>query len=152
MPQSCFSGSPLSDELLLNTKLNTDEIWQQYGCTEAGCISVAKHPFSSTDVGFPLKHLRLSIRRDEQAYDDSRGEVTVTDGKNAVATRDLGFMDPVSNRLNILGRLDDLINVSGLKVIPYEVESVIGRLPGVQESIVLKTRHRVWGMRSRPWS
>ncbi|MNC41684.1 Long-chain-fatty-acid--CoA ligase [compost metagenome] len=45
----------------------------------------------------------------------------------------------------MLARIDDLINVSGLKVNPYEVESVILQHPEVQEVVIYRTKHSVWG-------
>ena len=37
-----------------------------------------------------------------------------------------------------MGRMDDVINVSGLKVFPIEVEETMLRLEGVQEAIVYR--------------
>ncbi|OAS17716.1 AMP-binding protein [Paenibacillus oryzisoli] len=142
-----ISGSPPSEALLNRMKVQTNEVWQQYGCTEIGCISVSKHPFSHTDVGKPLGHLEISIRPDDHEEEDWKGEILVTcDGDfKDIATKDLGRLDIETGNLQLYGRLDDLINVSGLKVIPSEVEMVIGRMPGIRETVVVKTEHKIWG-------
>lgn len=144
------SGSPLSEPLLNRLRKNTEEIWQQYGCTETGCLSLGSGPSSPSDVGFPLSHYQLSIlsENSEPACGNlaaTAGEIAVEVGAGIIRTRDLGYRDPVTGRLHVLGRFDDLINVSGLKVIPSEVEAVIGRMPGIAEVVVFKTEHSVWG-------
>ncbi len=44
-----------------------------------------------------------------------------------------------------MGRMDDVINVSGLKVFPIEVEETMLRLEGVREAIVYRGKHPVMG-------
>ncbi|MEK0316173.1 AMP-binding protein [Cohnella sp. 56] len=140
------SGSPPTDPLLARMKLRGDEVWQQYGCTEAGCLSVARQPAAATDVGRPLGHIALSIVPDETSpAAPGSGEIVAVIGEQTIRTRDLGFIRPQDGRLHVIGRLDELINVSGLKVVPSEVESVILRMPGVSEAVVLRTGHKVWG-------
>ncbi len=140
-----ISGSPPTEQLLNRMSSQSEEVWQQYGCTEAGSISVAKQPVSSMDVGLPLRHHRLEILEPSHEGGFLQGEVITTTGTRRITTGDLGYIDPASGRLYVQGRLDDLINVSGLKVTPAEVEGIILRLPGVEETIVLKTDHPVWG-------
>ena len=59
-------------------------------------------------------------------------------------TGDLGRID-VDGFLFILGRGKDVINFAGMKVFPYEVESVINRHPLVQESLVYAVPHPQYG-------
>jgi 3,4-dihydroxybenzoate---[aryl-carrier protein] ligase len=106
---------------------------------------LSKQPVSSTDVGTPLSHLKVSIQEDLENHNYGHGEIVVTVGANVISTQDLGYFDPSTKRLQVLGRLDDLINVSGLKVIPSEIESIIMQMPGIKETIVLRTEHKVWG-------
>ncbi|QYR19394.1 AMP-binding protein [Paenibacillus sp. sptzw28] len=143
--KAVISGSPPTQALLDRMNMQLIEIWQQYGCTEVGCISVGKGPSSPTDAGMALNHLHVSIQPDNSSAGEGKGEIIVTSDSKAVSTRDLGYLDPVTGRIHVLGRLDDLINVSGLKVIPSEVESVIGCMPGIRESVVVRTSHKVWG-------
>jgi acyl-coenzyme A synthetase/AMP-(fatty) acid ligase len=140
-----LSGAPPTEMSINRLKETTNEVWQQYGCTEVGCISVAKNPHSLTDVGEPLNHLQVTIRTGADHWDRGQGEVVVTIGSNVTATRDLGYVDSLTGRLQLVGRIDDLINVGGLKVIPAELETVMGRMPGIKECIVVKTKHKIWG-------
>lgn len=140
-----ISGSPPTEQVLNRMKGQSEEVWQQYGCTEAGCISVAKQPVSPTDVGLPLGHHQLTIDSPLNESGFLQGEVSTQIDSRRIQTGDLGYINPQNGRLHIQGRLDDLINVSGLKVIPIEVEAVIREMPGVEEALVLKTDHPVWG-------
>lgn len=140
-----ISGAPPSDQLLHRMNLHTEEIWQQYGCTEVGCISLNRSFTTFSDVGTPLSHLQISIRANADRLDEAHGEIIVTNGKQVIETGDLGYIDTHTEHLHVLSRLDDLINVSGLKVIPSEVESVIAQTPGIKEVVVLRTAHKVWG-------
>ena len=47
--------------------------------------------------------------------------------------------------LTIVGRSKDVINFVGMKIFPYEVESVINRFSGVQESYVYGEDHPRYG-------
>ncbi len=136
------SGSPLPRELMRRLADSGVRIVQQYGCTEAGCIAIGDNPSSPSDVGRTLD----SFRVESAGTPDAPAEVTVTATATGslVRTGDLGYVSD-EGRLHVLGRIDDLINVSGLKVIPSEVEDVILRLEGVREAVVHRTNHPVWG-------
>lgn len=54
-------------------------------------------------------------------------------------TGDLGMMDE-NGRIQLIGRLDDIIKVGGHKIHPREIEAVLQRHPGVVEAVV--TGHR----------
>jgi acyl-CoA synthetase (AMP-forming)/AMP-acid ligase II len=138
------SGAPLSEVLLSRLKQRAIEVWQQYGCTEAGCISLGNQLTSSSDVGKPLSHMQVTTDADLGSDESIFSEIVASAGSNKVYTRDLGYISK-QGTLHVLGRMDDLINVSGLKVIPSEVESMIGRMQGVEETVVYKTKHKVWG-------
>lgn len=59
-------------------------------------------------------------------------------------TGDLGRID-AEGFLFILGRGKDVINFAGMKVFPYEVESVINQHPLVKESLVYAVSHPQYG-------
>jgi len=54
-------------------------------------------------------------------------------------TGDLGMVD-ANGRIQLIGRLDDIIKVGGHKIHPREIEAVLQRHPGVAEAVV--TGHR----------
>ena len=57
------------------------------------------------------------------------------------ATGDLGRIDS-SGAVHLKGRETDVINVSGMKVVPSEVEEIIAALPEVKEVKVYAGRRR----------
>ena len=59
-------------------------------------------------------------------------------------TGDLGRVDREGG-LCILGRLKQVINFSGMKIFPYEIEDVIAQHPGVQQCRVVAREHPVHG-------
>ncbi|RCX17330.1 fatty-acyl-CoA synthase [Fontibacillus phaseoli] len=134
------SGAPMPASLLESLNSSSNQVWSQYGCSECGCISVGVHPETAGSVGKPLDHLRLSLEPGQTVPQ----EIAVFAYGRQTRTGDLGLLDEAGELL-VMGRMDDLINVSGLKVIPSEVERVIDQMPGVKESVVFRGRHPVWG-------
>jgi o-succinylbenzoate---CoA ligase len=59
-------------------------------------------------------------------------------------TSDLGYVG-ADGRLVIRGRADDVINSGGEKVVPGEVEAVLGTCPGVSDVVVLGVPDAEWG-------
>jgi o-succinylbenzoate---CoA ligase len=59
-------------------------------------------------------------------------------------TADLGYLGP-DGRLVIRGRADDVINTGGEKVVPGEVEAVLGTSPGVADVVVIGVPDAEWG-------
>ncbi|MEW9700048.1 AMP-binding protein [Paenibacillus sp. SI8] len=136
------SGAPLTDALLSQLKPKSHEVWQQYGCTEVGCISLGKLDSVSSDVGRPLNHLQVTLS--PSASHPTLNEIVVQVGSNRIHTNDAGEIAE-SGELHVWGRMDDVINVSGLKVFPSELENTIGRMQGIKEVVVHKMPHKVWG-------
>ncbi len=130
-----------------------------YGLTEASpvvCINPFHDPKIGT-VGLPLPSTEVSIRDDQggvvatgeagevwvrgpqvmQGYwrrpDETKGVLTA-DGW--LKTGDIGAFDP-QGYLRLLDRKKDLINVSGFKVFPNEVEDIAMQNPAVLEAAVI---------------
>ena len=59
-------------------------------------------------------------------------------------TSDLGSWQP-DGRLRVRGRADDVINTGGEKVVPAEVEAVLGTAPGVADVVVVGLPDPEWG-------
>ena len=101
-------------------------------------------------MGSPVEGVRITLAPTGGEPADGEGIVTVESA--AVA---MGYLPDADERLTggrfqagdlaawrggelaLQGRLDDLVNVKGKKVNPREVESVIARLPGVDDAAVL---------------
>lgn len=130
-----------------------------YGLTEASpvvCINPFHDPKIGT-VGLPLPSTEVTIRDDKGGVlaAGESGEVWVRgpqvmqgywgrpdETRNVLApdgwlkTGDIGAFDP-QGYLKLLDRKKDLINVSGFKVFPNEVEDVAAQCPGVLEAAVI---------------
>jgi O-succinylbenzoic acid--CoA ligase len=59
-------------------------------------------------------------------------------------TSDLGALD-AGGRLTVRGRADDVINTGGEKVVPGEVETVLGTIDGVRDVVVIGMPDSEWG-------
>jgi len=135
-----------------------------FGTTEAGAIAVARgddppsiggrvgRPFGGVSVeirppeepsdlgpGVGLVHVRSASVMAGYLRDESLDTSIVPDGW--FNTGDLGWIDE-DGVLFLRGRQAEVINVSGMKVLPSEVEEVIGALDGVIEVKVYSGRTR----------
>ncbi len=135
------------------------ELVEGYGLTEASpvvCLNPVRSPKIGT-VGLPVPSTEVVIRDDNgndlpvgeageicvrgpqvmegywQRPDESR--LVLTEG-GWLHTGDIGAFDP-QGYLKILDRKKDMVNVSGFKVFPNEVEDVIAQHPGVLEAAVI---------------
>ncbi len=135
------------------------ELVEGYGLTEASpvvCLNPVRSPKIGT-VGLPVPSTEVAIRDDagnDLAVGES-GEICVrgpqvmqgywqrpdetklvlTEG-GWLHTGDIGAFD-AQGYLKILDRKKDMVNVSGFKVFPNEVEDVISQHPGVLEAAVI---------------
>jgi long-chain acyl-CoA synthetase len=135
------------------------ELVEGYGLTEASpvvCINPVRHPRLGT-VGLPVPSTEVAIR-DDHGNDlpvGEAGEICVRgpqvmqgywhrhDESKLVLTEDgwlhtgdIGAFD-ADGYLKILDRKKDMVNVSGFKVFPNEVEDVIAQHLGVLEAAVI---------------
>jgi len=126
-----------------------------YGTTETGGISVATaadgHDFDGR-VGPPMDGVEVDVWPGENASDphegigrlfvrsssmmtgylDDQGNVTTPFEDGWFETGDLARIAD-DDTIQLRGRSSEVINVSGLKVVPCEVEQAIMRLQGVRE-------------------
>ena len=127
------SGTLLPDPWFAQIRAKTRHMYQQYGCSEAGCIAVNPDMTTSGDMGLPLPHHRLRTG----AGPDAPEEIVVEVPEGEIRTRDLGYRRP-DGMLVFVSRLDDTINVSGLNVYPKDVEDVVMALPGVTDAVAFR--------------
>ena len=90
-------------------------------------------------------YLRPSGRRPGDRPDDGEG-FHRSGGKRILATSDRGRLHP-DGRLEVLGRLDDVIITGGVKVEPRRVEEVLTAIDGVAEACVVGLPDEKWGSR-----
>lgn len=133
---------------------------QVYGMTEVAAVVVSE-PLGAANrtvgsVGTPLDIATIRIVADDMSdvaahekgevclrsasrYDGYFKNRSATEAKNLngyVRTGDIGFVDRNGN-LNILGRVDDMFNVSSENVYPAEIEAIGAELAGIENLIVL---------------
>jgi len=63
---------------------------------------------------------------------------------NWLRTGDLGKLDE-NGYLYLLGRLDDIINIGGEKLLPQDIESVVKVLSDVEEAVAIPMKHETFG-------
>ncbi|HBO46027.1 MAG TPA: hypothetical protein DD670_19315, partial [Planctomycetaceae bacterium] len=153
-------GAPLTSRTATNfERISGARARPLYGTTEAGAIAVTRPGDAAAPggcVGRPFDGVEVQIRRADDSDADTRefgpGVDLVHVRSNSVMvgylnnetldasclpegwfnTGDLGWID-ADGALHLRGRRAEVINVSGMKVLPSEVEEVIGWLPGVVE-------------------
>lgn len=159
-------GAPLSKRTATNfERLSGTRVRPLYGATEAGGIAVARgddpmaiggcvgRPFDGVSVairpaadladlaeGHGLVHVRSASVMAGYLNDERLDTSALADGW--FNTGDLGRID-LEGRLHLRGRHAEVINVSGMKVLPGEVEEVIAALPGVVEVKVYRHATRL---------
>jgi long-chain acyl-CoA synthetase len=141
-------------------------IQQGYGLTETSPFASYNHDvaFRCGSVGTPIENVEMKIVdvEDREVPDGQLGEILIK-GPNvmkgyfndpeatAAAIRDgwfhsgdVGYRD-ADGYFFIVDRVKDMINVSGFKVFPREVEEVLFRHPAVKEAAVVGIADAVRG-------
>jgi len=127
------SGTLLPDPWFARIRARTRHLFQQYGCSEAGCIAVNPDMTATGDLGYVLPHHRLRTG----SGPDAPEEIVLAGPEGDIHTRDLGYRKP-DGMLVFASRMDDTINVSGLNVYPKDVEDVVMALPGVTDAVAFR--------------
>ncbi|KIC20025.1 AMP-binding protein [Leisingera sp. ANG-Vp] len=126
------SGTVLPDAWFSLIRSRTTHFFQQYGCSEAGCVAINQNLQDPCDVGRALPHVTLDAGRDS-----GPGPVRITTGGRGIDTGDLGCLRP-DGMLVFTARADDMINVAGLNVYPHDVEKTVMAVPGVQDAVAFR--------------
>ena len=134
-----------------------------YGLTEASrstFMIFVKQDIREESVGLPAPGVQIKIVSEEN-QESAVGSVWIRGGnviksywKNSEAdkniidgwlkTGDIGYLDP-QGYLFLKGRLDDVINVGGEKVVPEEIERIVKALPGIDEAVAIGVKHKLFG-------
>lgn len=133
------SGTLMQRAWFEKVKSKTRYLYQQYGCSEAGCIALGKDIQSHDDIGTPLPHHQTTAGTQPQ----EPAEIVITNASDGeIRTKDLAYFDG-DGRLRFVSRIDDMINVSGFNVYPAEVEEVILTLSEIKDVVVFKRTHNL---------
>jgi len=131
-----------------------------YGLTEASrstfMIFDDERKFNS--VGIPPNQIEIKIDNKinsepgeiwikgpnviQKYWNNTEADSSITDGW--LQTGDLGKLDE-NGHLYLLGRLDDVINIGGEKLLPQDVESIVKVLSDVEEAVAIPMKHEVFG-------
>jgi O-succinylbenzoic acid--CoA ligase len=141
-----LGGAAASDSLLADARAAGWRVITTYGMSETcgGCVY----------AGVPLDHVQVRIGSGGQVeiggpvlFSGYLGHPELTaaalDG-GWFRTADLGAFGP-DGSLVIRGRTDDVINTGGEKVVPGEVEAVLGTCEGVADVVVVGLPDPEWG-------
>ena len=142
--------------------LNTGKIATYYGLTEASRSTfmifneqIGKY----NSVGLPASNVEIKIDSKEKL--GHIGEICIK-GPNVIdsywenvemdrniengwlKTSDVGHLDN-EGYLFLDGRVDDMINVGGEKVMPNEIELIVNELEGIEDAVALGMPHDTFG-------
>ncbi|MDP9698982.1 fatty-acyl-CoA synthase [Paenibacillus intestini] len=135
------AGAYIPQKTFMLLKASTQELWHQYGCSELGCISIGVNQTENCNVGKILNTMRVETRLVEACTDE---EILVHRKDKVIYTGDAGFLTK-DGFLQVKGRIDDVINVSGYMVNPSEIEDTILQMENVREVVVFGKKHVVFG-------
>lgn len=134
-----------------------------YGLTEASRSTFMifdKNSSHDESVGKPTLGIEIKIVNDN-SNKSNVGEIWIK-GQNVISkywnnptadeklidgwlkTGDLGYFDD-DGYLYLTGRVDDLINIGGEKVMPEEIESVVKQIPGIENVAAFGIEHEIFG-------
>jgi long-chain acyl-CoA synthetase len=142
------------------------QIHQGYGLTESSPFASYNHEtaFRPGSVGTPIENVEMKVvdETGRELSDGELGEILIK-GPNVMKgyfgnpeatartvrngwlhSGDIGCRD-ADGYFYIVDRVKDMINVSGFKVFPREVEEVLFRHPAVKEAAVVGAPHPVKG-------
>ncbi len=139
-------GAAASDDLLAEARGAGWPVVTTYGMSETcgGCVYDGV-PLDGVGVGFDAGG-RIGISG-PVLFCGYRLEPELTSAvldRGRFLTADLGYLDG-DGRLVVRGRADDVINTGGEKVVPGEVEAVLGTSPGVADVVVVGVPDAEWG-------
>ncbi|WP_339896761.1 AMP-binding protein [uncultured Gilvimarinus sp.] len=127
------SGAVMPEQDFAVLQKKARHIWQQYGCSEAGCVALAYQPDNAGVMGRALGHCQLVTSRNPVAPT----EVIVRQNGRDIHTGDAGYLDSTDNpQLHFCGRIDDTIITAGFNVFPQEVEHALTMHPAIAEAVV----------------
>ena len=137
----------------LNNLLPNVKLLQTFGTSETGIMKTKSKSSSSLffkiidkNVEYKIKENQLYIKSKNSVneYKDLKSDKFKKDGW--FATGDIVELDKDDeNYMKIIGRINNVINVGGLKVMPAEVEDVINSVNGVVDSTVMSKQHLITG-------
>ncbi|TFD99679.1 AMP-binding protein [Jeotgalibacillus sp. R-1-5s-1] len=132
IPAVMMSGTSLPVKWLKQIKQKSIHTLQQYGCSEAGCVSIAEDVTEPGHIGKTLPHIRIT-----GGTESNPAEMMIHLKDKTIRSGDLGWQD-ANEEWHFTARMDDMINVAGRNVYPSDIEEVLLRHEQVEEAVVFK--------------
>ncbi len=135
----------------LNVLVPNIKYVQTFGTSETGILKTQSKSSNSLyfkiiddDVKYKIENNQLLVKTKTSVsgYKDLKSDKFTDDGW--FITGDLVELDD-DGYMRIIGRINDVINVGGLKVLPNEVEEVINAIDGVIDSTVFARENAITG-------
>lgn len=146
------SGTLMSGPVFKRAKSKVEHFYQQYGCSEAGCVAISKTFDSANVIGEVLPHLNVKAGSSQSAPSEIVIKIKQPlDGQSVeIYTNDLGYFEDKDgvHQLCFVARQDDTIIVSGLNVYPKDVEDVVLSHPDIDDAVLFKVQDRSTGYRA----
>jgi long-chain acyl-CoA synthetase len=151
------NSTSISKETVQNYKqiLKNGNIATYYGLTEASrstFMVFKKNSSRDESVGKSAPGVSIKIDNDEilikgknvisQYWKNDIADKNITD--SWLRTGDIGFLDN-ENYLFLKGRKDDIINIGGEKVSPFEIEEVVKEIPEVIDVAAFGIKNEIFG-------
>lgn len=131
----------------LNTQIPHVKFLQTFGTSETGILKTVSKSSKSLffkiineDLDYKIIENQLFIKSKTLMKNDEKN----IDKEGWFATGDLVEQDE-EDYIKIIGRINDVINVGGQKVLPVEVENVINTIEGVIDSTVYARNNAITG-------
>ena len=147
------SGTIMTQQTFDQLAPRIDHLFQQYGCSEAGCATINQQMTTTMHIGSALPHLNVTAGESVEKADEIVITLNSTDpalNGQTIHTQDLGYFHRDDNgqpMMTFLSRMDDTIIVSGLNVYPQEVEDVILNHPHITDVVIFKMHDDYAGQR-----
>ena len=135
--------------------LENGNIATYYGLTEASrstFMVFKKNSLRDESVGKSAPGVNIKIDNDEilikgknvisKYWKNESANKNIIDGW--LKTGDTGFLDD-ENYLFLKGRKDDIINIGGEKVLPFEIEEVVKQMPEVLDVAAFGIKNEIFG-------
>lgn len=146
-----ISGTLMSEPVFKRVRLQVKNLFQQYGCSEIGCISLNRAARNHSAIGTVLPHLRVQAGGNAKQPEEIVVSKVSAPSEQAVHTQDLGYFQQAQNgesMLHFVSREDDTIIVAGMNVYPQDVEDVVLAHPQVRDAVVFKVPDAQTGQRA----
>lgn len=121
-----------SNETSLIASRDRNDLYTLVPGVEVRVVDEAGRPVGPGRTG--RIHVRSPLVASAYLWDEALTARHFRDGW--FATSDLGAL--TANKLRVFGRVDDMLNIGGVKVAPYPIERELKALPGVADAVVLR--------------